>query len=249
VRDLTVGDKLVDVSFGLHPGEIVGIAGLAGSGRTVLLKTLFGEIRPDAGAMTLRGRRYRPKGTADAIRRGLFLIPEDRRVHGVVLMHSIEQNVILSVLPEMSDYGWYRPSRVRRTVDDMMRALDIKATGPQQLASELSGGNQQKVVFSKALVADTDVLLLDEPTFGVDVHTAAEVIRLIRSEVERGKTALWVSSDLPELLLVSDRVLVLADGRIKSVVDRDDKEFTEDAMLRAIQREGAGLPTGTEGDT
>jgi ribose transport system ATP-binding protein len=247
VRDLTVGDKLIDVSFDLHPGEIVGIAGLAGSGRTVLLKTLFGEIRPDAGAMTLRGRRYRPKGTADAIRRGLFLIPEDRRVHGVVLMHSIEQNVILSVLPEMSDYGWYRPSRVRRTVDDMMRALDIKATGPQQLVSELSGGNQQKVVFSKALVADTDVLLLDEPTFGVDVHTAAEVIRLIRSEVERGKTALWVSSDLPELLHVSNRVLVLADGRIKSVVHRDDEEFTEDAMLRAIQREGAGLPTGTEG--
>jgi ribose transport system ATP-binding protein len=247
VEHLTVGDKLLNLSFQLHAGEILGIAGLAGSGRSVLLKTLFGEIHPYTGAMTLNDRPYRPRGSADAIRLGVFLVPEDRRVNGVVLMHTIEQNIILSVLARMADWGLYRPKRARRTVDGMMRTLDVRATGRKQLVSELSGGNQQKVVFSKALVANTDVLLLDEPTFGVDVHTAAEVIRLVRGEVDEGKAALWVSSDLPELLQVSDRVLVLADGRIKSMVRRDDPDFTEDGLLRAIQRAGALVGEGGRG--
>jgi ribose transport system ATP-binding protein len=241
VEDLAVKEKLDGVSFDLAPGEILGIAGLAGSGRTTLLKTLFGTIRPARGEVRLRGKRFRPKGPADAISRGVFLVPEDRRVHGVILTHTIEQNVVLSILERIARFFLYRARIGRRIVQRMIKTLDVKTTGPQQTVEELSGGNQQKVVFSKALVAEASVFLLDEPTFGVDVTTAAEVIRRVREEVDSGKAAAWVSSDLDELLHVSDRVLVLADGTIKTVVPRGAREFAEDWMLRAIQR---GSTTG-----
>jgi ribose transport system ATP-binding protein len=240
VSGLTVRGKLRDISFELFPGEILGIAGLAGSGRTVLLKSLFGEIRPESGAVQLGGADYRPSTPARAIEAGVYLIPEDRRVHGVVLIHSIEDNIVLSILGRITRWGLWRPLIARATALRLMAMLEVKATSRGQAVGELSGGNQQKVVMSKALAAEPTVFLLDEPTFGVDVHTAAEVIHRIRLECESGKAAIWVSSDLPELLTVSDRVLVLADGTVKAVLDRASRDFTEEALLRSIQRAEPG---------
>ncbi len=244
VRDLSVKGKLADVSFNLLPGEILGIAGLAGSGRSTLLKALFGAVRFERGLISLRGKRFRPTGAGDAISHGVFLVPEDRHVHGVILEHTIEQNMVLPILRRVRQLLFYGPRTARSIVQRMLATLDVKATGPRQLVQELSGGNQQKVVFSKALVSMPNVFLLDEPTFGVDVHTAAEVIRRIRHEVEGGKAALWVSSDLEELLHVSSRILVLADGTIKKIVPRKDKEFTQDAIIQAIQRIGLARASG-----
>jgi ribose transport system ATP-binding protein len=246
VDALSVAGKLENVSFQLLPGEILGVAGLVGSGRTVLLKALFGEIRPTTGSVALETRPYAPQGPADAIGQGVYLIPEDRRVHGAVLMHTVEQNVVLSVLGEVAPAFLYRPRVARSLGRRMVQALDLRARGLDQVVGELSGGNQQKVVLGKALLAKPRVFLLDEPTFGVDVQTAAEIIRLMRSEAEAGKAVLWVSSDLTELLNVADRVLVLADGRIKRVVSRGTRGFTEDAILEAIQRTGA-VATGGPG--
>jgi len=248
VRDLTVRGKLERVSFTLLPGQIVGIAGLAGSGRTVLLKSIFGEIRPEHAEMRLKGRRYRPRSPAEAIARGVFLVPEDRRVHGLVPIHTVEQNAVLSILRRLKRGLFYRPRAARRLVRGMVDTLGIRLTSVRQLVPELSGGNQQKVVFSKALLSEPDLFLLDEPTFGIDVHTAADIVRLIRGEVEGGKAALWVTSDLPELLHVADEILVLADGAIKEVVPRGAPGFTEEALLHAIQRsQSAAIPEAAAG--
>jgi ribose transport system ATP-binding protein len=236
---LVVPGKLADVSFELRQGEILGIAGLAASGRSVLLKTLFGEIRPAGGSVRLRGERFAPRDAAGAIARGVYLIPEDRRRHGAVLAHTIEQNVVLSILRRVTRSRIYRPRIARRLASGTIRELNVQATGLAQPMQELSGGNQQKIVLAKALLAEPRVFLLDEPTFGVDVHAAAEIIRRMRREAEAGRAILWVSSDLTELLQVSDRILVLSDGVIRAVVARGSGEFTEEAMLRGIQRRAA----------
>jgi ribose transport system ATP-binding protein len=242
VRGLSVEGKLSDLSFRVHPGEIVGVAGLAGSGRSVLLKSLFGDLRPSAGTIQVGGRPYSPTSPAVAIAAGIYLIPEDRAVRGVIAMHTIEQNAVLSILRRVAPAAVYRPSAARAATSGVIRALDVRTTGTQQPVFELSGGNQQKVVLAKSLLARPTLFLLDEPTFGVDVSTAASIIRRMREEAARGGAVLWVSSDLAELMDVSDRVLILADGVLKGEVARGEPDFQEDEVLEAIQREGTPRP-------
>jgi ribose transport system ATP-binding protein len=242
VEGLTVKGKLEDLSFTLRRGEVVGIAGLAGSGRTTLLQTLFGAISPDRGTVRLEGVHYHPRGPAGAIARGVFLVPEDRHVHGVILEHTIEQNAVLPVLRALRWLCFYSARAAGRAVEWALALFDVKTSGRHQIVQELSGGNQQKVVLAKALLSHPRLLLLDEPTFGVDVQTAAEIIRKVREEVAGGRAALWVSSDLTELLQVSDRILVLADGGIKHVLRRGAADFTEETLLHAMQRTGANGP-------
>jgi ribose transport system ATP-binding protein len=236
VRDLHVGTRLQGVSFDLRPGEILGIAGLVGSGRSTLLRTLFGDLRPREGAIALNGRPYRPRSPVDAIRDKVYLIPEDRGVHGLVLTETIANNVALPVMGRLSKAGLLRSTAGVRLARDLGAKLDIRSRGPKQIAGELSGGNQQKVVLAKALAVDAEVLLLDEPTYGIDIGAAADLIGQVRSMTDQGRAAIWVSSDLQELLKVADRVLLLADGEIKRSVESSDPEFSEASLLRAMQR-------------
>ncbi len=238
VQNLRVGEKLTDVSFDAFPGEVLGIVGLAGSGRTTLLRTLFGDVRPNGGEITLRGKRYRPRSSQDAMSHGVFLIPEDRGVHGLILSKSIAENIILVILRRLvGGLGFLRFSEGRDQARQLMKVLDVRATDVDQTVGELSGGNQQKIVLAKALTVGAEVLLLDEPTFGVDIGATHEIIANVRALAEKGTTVLWVSSDLLEVTHVADRIIVLRDGIVGATLGPEDAdEFTEDALVAMMQR-------------
>jgi ABC-type sugar transport system ATPase subunit len=238
VRNLKVGNKLADVSFDAFPGEVLGVVGLAGSGRTTLLRTLFGDLRKSGGEITLRDKRYWPNSTQDAMSEGVFLIPEDRGVHGLMLAKSIAENITVVILRRLSGLmGLLRFSEARAQARKMMKVLDVRATGADQLVRELSGGNQQKVVLAKALTLSPGLLLLDEPTFGVDIGATHEIIAKVRVMADEGATILWASSDLLEVTHVADRILVLRDGVIGATIGPDEADlFTEDALVTMMQR-------------
>jgi ribose transport system ATP-binding protein len=238
VRNLKVGTKLTDVSFEAYPGEVLGVVGLAGSGRTTLLRTLFGDLRPSGGEVLFRHRRYRPNSTQDAMDEGVFLIPEDRGVHGLMLAKSIAENITVVILRRLSGImGLLRFSEGRAQARKMMKILDVRATGTDQAVRELSGGNQQKVVLAKALTLTPDLLLLDEPTFGVDIGATHEIIGKVRLMADEGATILWASSDLLEVTHVADRIIVLRDGVVGANIGPDEADnFTEDALVAMMQR-------------
>jgi ABC-type sugar transport system ATPase subunit len=236
VSGLQVRGKLTDITFQTVPGEIVGLVGLAGSGRTTLMRALFGDIRRDGGQVLLAGEPYHPRHPADAISRGVYLIPEDRAVHGLLLTKPIVENASLSILRQLRTWLLLRMSRARQRTSELMSLLGVRAKGPGQVVSELSGGNQQKVVVSKVLATMPRLLLLDEPTFGVDVGAASDLAQYIRSEAASGMAVLWSSSDIPELLQVADRILVLAEGEIRTSVEAGSPQFTEPALIEAMQR-------------
>jgi ABC-type sugar transport system ATPase subunit len=238
-ESLSVAGKLNDISLEVRKGEIVGLAGLAGSGRSTLLKTIFGDIRPSAGRMLLRGIPYRARSCAAAIRSRIYLIPESRADYGLVLTQPIVNNIVLSILRKVSSLIVLRKAKSRDVANRFMSALKIRARDPQQIVGELSGGNQQKVVLAKALAADAELLLLDEPTFGVDIGAAADLIALIRTRAEQGSAALWATSDLKEMLQVSDRIAVIVEGEIRTVIERGGAHFDESSIVELMQRQSS----------
>jgi ABC-type sugar transport system ATPase subunit len=238
VQNLAVGAKLTDVSFEAFRGEVLGVVGLAGSGRTTLLRALFGDLRQDGGEIHFRDKRYRPNSTQDAMDDGVFLIPEDRGVHGLMLSKSITENIALVILRRLSGFmGFLRFSEASEQAKKMMKLLDVRATGVDQTVNELSGGNQQKVVLAKALTLGPDLLLLDEPTFGVDIGATREIIAKVRLMADEGATILWASSDLLEVTHVADRIIVLREGVVGATICPDEADlFTEDALVAMMQR-------------
>ena len=225
-------DRLRGVDLTLMDGEIHGLAGLIGSGRTEVLETLFG-LRPLArGEMRIRGEARRFRSPAEAIEEGVALVPEDRQVQGLVLDHSIERNFSLPRLPHFSWSGWVRRGAETTETEEAIERLSIKAPGPAARVRNLSGGNQQKVVFAKWNNARTRVLLLDEPTVGVDVGAREEIYSLIRSAVRAGAGALIASSDLNELILLCDRISIVVDGRVTATLPRS--EFGEVERLHQL---------------
>jgi rhamnose transport system ATP-binding protein len=220
-----------DVSFELRRGEIVGLAGFVGSGRTEIARAIFGIDRLDTGELWIDERRFRPSSPRAALRRGLAYLPEDRLNQGLVQPMSVAANTSMAVLPELTPGGLLRPRRERALARRFMEELRIKATSPAQVVRSLSGGNQQKVVLSKWLAAQPRILILDEPTHGVDVGTKADVHRTISHLAAGGLTILLISSELLEILAMSDRVLVLHEGRIAAQLSR--AEATEERIVQA----------------
>jgi rhamnose transport system ATP-binding protein len=208
------------VSFELHRGEIVGLAGFVGAGRTEVARSIFGIDRLDIGRLWIDGRGFRPRSPRSALRRGLAYLPEDRLTQGLIQPMSIGVNTSLAVLPQLTPAGVLRPRAERKLGRRFMEQLRIKADSPSQVVRSLSGGNQQKVVLAKWLAAEPRILILDEPTHGVDVGTKADVHRTISRLAAQGLSILLISSELPEILGMSDRVLVMREGRLVAELDR-----------------------------
>jgi rhamnose transport system ATP-binding protein len=205
-----------DVSLELRAGEVVGLAGLIGSGRTELARTIFGITPADSGELLLEDQRVQIESPRQAIAHGIALLPEDRRRHGVVMEMSVAANITLASLRHVFPGGWLQPSKERSLAGDLMGELGVRAAGPDAPALSLSGGNQQKVALARWFPTKPKILLLDEPTQGVDVGAKAEIHKQIRSLAKSGVAVLLVSSDLPEILGMSDRIAVMRGGTIVS---------------------------------
>jgi monosaccharide-transporting ATPase len=225
-RTLQHADVLV------RAGEIVGLAGLLGSGRTELARVIFGADPVEAGELELDGRPVRFGSPADAIRAGIGLAPEDRKREGIVPEMSLRENLTLALLPAISRHGVVDRKRQEAVVDRFVKRLDIKTTGPDQKIRELSGGNQQKVLLARWLCLDPRLLLLDEPTRGIDVGAKGEIQALINELADNGLGVLMISSELEELIEGSDRVVVLRDGR--TVAELPHEAVSEDAIMQAM---------------
>jgi ribose transport system ATP-binding protein len=226
------GDFVVkDASFSVRQGEVLGLFGLMGAGRTELLQTIFGlHARAAAGEVWVAGRQVGLKSPQRAIEAGLALSPEDRKAEGLVLMQSVAENVSLACLHKVRRFGAIAPSLERRLVQKYVDRLRVKTPSLGQAVRNLSGGNQQKVVLSKWLATEPRVLLLDEPTRGVDVGAKQEIHALIRELASGGLAVVMASSEMPEILAVADRIIVLSEGRMTGEFARS--EATEELLLR-----------------
>ena len=231
VAGLSVAGAFRDVSFTLRQGEIVGMAGLIGAGRTAVARALFGIDPAASGVIRLNGAPVRIDSPQAAMALGIGYVPEDRKQHGLALDMSIADNVTLPVLREVSTGGWLSPRRERRLARDGAQKLAVKMAGVRQKVGQLSGGNQQKVVLAKWLGTQPRILILDEPTRGIDVGTKAAVHRLMSSLAAEGMAILMISSELPEVLGMSDRVLVMREGRLTAQFER--AEATQETIMAA----------------
>jgi rhamnose transport system ATP-binding protein len=218
-----------DVSLAVRAGEIVGLSGLIGAGRTELARTIFGLVQADAGEIRVRGERVRIGSPADAIAHGIAYVPEDRRRHGVVLEMPVSENVTLATLGRLCRFGALSFRREREVAAAYTRRLGVKTPSIRTLVSALSGGNQQKVALGRWLVTRPSILILDEPTQGIDVGAKSEIHALMMELAAEGVAILMISSELPEILGMSDRVAVMHGGTIVDVLDR--AEATPERIL------------------
>lgn len=238
VQGLTRTGEFQDISFAVRGGEIVGLAGLVGAGRSEVAATIFGIERPTDGRVTVNGKPLGAGSVRTAIARGIALVPEDRQQQGLVLPLSVGDNLLLAVMGSLAKRG-FRAFRTEKTlVARFMQELAVKAAGPAAPAGTLSGGNQQKVALGKWLASSPRILILDEPTRGVDVGAKAEVYRLIRTLANQGMATLLISSDLPEILALSDRVLVMRQGHLAGELMRE--EASEEKILALALPDGPG---------
>ncbi|MCW2919868.1 MAG: rbsA [Actinomycetia bacterium] len=229
---LTRRHVLDGVSLAVRPGEVVGLGGLLGAGRTETAKAIAGVLPLDGGRVTVAGVPLRRGSAAAAIKAGVALLPEDRRAEGIIPTLSVRENIALAALPRLSRAGVVSDARIDQIVETFMRRLRIKAVGPHQPVAELSGGNQQKVLLARWLATEPKILLLDEPTRGIDVGAKAEVQALIDELARAGLGVLLISSDLEELVEGSDRVVVLKDGAV--VGELTGAEVTEEGVMTTI---------------
>jgi ribose transport system ATP-binding protein len=215
VRGLNRGRMVQDVSFNLRRGEILGLAGLVGAGRTEVARAVFGADHIDSGTIQVNGRIAHIKSPADAVRLGIGYLSEDRKRYGLALGMDVEANIVLATLRRfLRSLGRVDFRRTRITAQNEVRQLGIKTPSLGQKVRNLSGGNQQKVVIAKWLTADTDILIFDEPTRGIDVGAKSEIYHLVNELARQGKGIVIISSELPEILRMSHRIVVMCEGRI-----------------------------------
>jgi monosaccharide-transporting ATPase len=243
VTDLNSRHKLHDISFDVQPGEVEGLGGLLGAGRSETIKAIGGAFPLDGGNIQVDGKDLKRPTTVAAVKAGIAVQPEDRKAEGIVANLSVRENIALAVLPRMSRFGLVSDTKIDAIVDRYMKRLRIKASSPDQRVGDLSGGNQQKVLLARLLATEPKVLLLDEPTRGIDVGAKAEVQSLIDELASEGLGVVLVSSDAEELIEGADRVVVLRDGVVVGTLT-GDKVTTED-LLETI---ATAVPEGENGD-
>jgi ribose transport system ATP-binding protein len=229
VRGLRWLPKQQGIDFAIEPGEIIGLAGLMGAGRTELAETLFGVRRRLSGVIEIDGTPIAVRRPADAIRAGIFLIPEDRRIEGLILDDSVKHNISIATLASVSRFGIVQRGQENRLAHAMCERFKIRTPSPAQIVGNLSGGNQQKVVLAKWLHRTPRLLILDEPTRGIDVGAKSEIYALMDELAHQGAAILMISSDLEEILGMSDRVLVLHESRLAGALKRD--ALSEEAIM------------------
>ena len=229
VEGLNQGDRLKDISFSVHAGEVLGIAGLVGAGRTELVRAIFGADPIDSGRFFINGQPVAIHSPRDAIRHGIGLLTEDRKQQGLILKMSTRDNITLSILGRLTRGLFTSQRKERDLAQSFIDSLAIKTPGQSQLVMNLSGGTQQKVVLSKWMATEPRVLIFDEPTRGIDVGAKVEIYKLINQLARQGVAILMVSSELPEILGMSDRIMVICEGRVTGFLNRD--EATEEKIM------------------
>jgi ribose transport system ATP-binding protein len=234
VEDLCRGQGVRNVSFSVRAGEILGFAGLVGAGRTETMRLVFGADRPDSGRIFINGDEAQIHSPSDAIRRGICLLTEDRKGQGLVLIHSCQENYGLPNLDRLVGRVFLNRRREQREFCDFAESLRIKASGPEQLIMNLSGGNQQKVVIAKWLARNADIMIFDEPTRGIDVGAKYEIYLLMNRLADEGKAVIMISCELSEILGLSDRIIVMHEGRVKGEITDVANATHEDILSMAI---------------
>ncbi|MCK6578920.1 MAG: sugar ABC transporter ATP-binding protein [Anaerolineae bacterium] len=239
VHGLNRGRVLKDINFSLKQGEILGFAGLMGAGRTEVARAIFGADPIDSGEIHINGRRVHIASPNDAVKHGIGYLSEDRKRYGLTLKMDVETNVVLASMSRfLTALGVVRRGKTAEAAQHYVKALSIRTPGIQQRVKNLSGGNQQKVVIAKWLTADTDILIFDEPTRGIDVGAKSEIYRLLNELAAQGKSIIMISSELPEILRMSHRIVVMCEGRITGELSA--AEATQEQIMRfATQRTAA----------
>ena len=230
VEGLKSGKMVQNASFELRKGEVLGFAGLVGAGRSEVMECLFGLRKVEAGTIYMDGKPVQMKNVRDAINHGIGLVPEDRKNQGIFPVQSLVHNASIEIMDEFLRHGIYNPEKeyamTQKYIDDV---LETKYATLEQAIASLSGGNQQKIIFSRWLLSTKRILILDEPTRGIDVKTKTEIYRLIDKLTEEGLTVILVSSELPELINMSDRIIVMSHGHTTGELQRD--EFTQEKIM------------------
>lgn len=231
VENLSRSGEFKDVSFEVHAGEVLGFAGLIGAGRTEVVETVFGLQRADGGEIYVEGERVSIRSPGDAIRYGLALVSEDRKNVGLNLVGSVKENITMANLEKYCKFGVISSGSEKRACDDLIEMLSVKTHSRDTLVNALSGGNQQKVILARWMSTRPKILILDEPTKGIDVGAKAEIYRLIDEFAAEGGCVIMVSSEMPEILGMSDRIAVMHEGDLVAVFDRG--EATQEKLLTA----------------
>jgi ribose transport system ATP-binding protein len=251
-KDVPIGDRILevknlsggmlqDISFTLHQGEILGVAGLLGAGRTELMRCIFGADPADHGDIFVDGKQCAIRSIEDAIRLGIGFVPEDRKQQGLFLRMTVQSNIASTSIPQISSRGFIQKHKENELSEKYVNQLQVKVSGLDQLALNLSGGNQQKLVLAKWLALSPKILLLDDPTRGIDVGAKESIYKLIGDLAENGVGIIFVSSELPEVLGIADRILVMAEGRIRGELSRE--EATQEKVMAyatTIRKERSG---------
>ncbi len=230
VKHLTRKGFFEDISFSVRKGEILGFSGLVKAGRSEVMECIFGIERPDSGEIFLNGKKVEIRSTVDAINKRMAMITEDRLRRGVIHMHSVKYNLSLAYLPRITKNGFVDRKQEIKDCNRIREATGIKASSLEQLAGQLSGGNQQKVIIAKWLLTESEVIIFDEPTRGIDVGSKAEIYKLMGNLAKQGKTIIMVSSELPEIMAISDRMIIMAGGKKMAELDRE--EYDENTIMQ-----------------
>lgn len=234
VKDLSRGRKVRNVSFQLHKGEVLGIAGLVGAGRSELVETIFGLYHKSSGEINLNGKKVNIKNSSDAIKNKIALITEDRKLTGLNLKASVKENISLVSIGTLTKAGIIDKQKEKEIADKYIDELKIKTPSRNTLISNLSGGNQQKVVLAKWLLSNPDIIIFDEPTRGIDVGAKRDIYVLINELAKQGKAIIVISSEMPEVMGISDRILIMCEGMIKGEVTRD--KFSQELIMSYASR-------------
>jgi ribose transport system ATP-binding protein len=247
-RNINRGNALKDVSFQLKKGEILGFAGLMGAGRTEVARAVFGADPIDSGEIYVRGKKVHIKSPRDAVAHGIGYLSEDRKRYGLTLKMDVESNIVLAAFRKfLGMFGWVNAPKMRSTASHFVQALSIKTPGLQQRVQNLSGGNQQKVVIGKWLTADTEILIFDEPTRGIDVGAKSEIYRLLNDLAQQGKSIIMISSELPEILRMSHRVVIMCEGRVTG--ELEISEATQEEIMKYATMRGEIVRTNGDSNS